>query len=169
MINGDRYGAKIRWLSFLFGRYFNYGNLIHERYVYSHTNSDFLPFRKHGISAGPGSVLSTQPDIKNEITNFHREKLPSCNTSDVSSPVYGDEKVGRVSQCGRRYLHVAYVSIRLLCGTFDVGHWRAAIAKNSATLTHVPQNDIIVFSFDHITIRQLRIYETRSNYILSIN
>jgi len=54
-------------------------------------------------------VLSTRPGIKSKITNFHGEKFPSRNTSDVSLPVYGGEKVGRVSQRGRRYLHVAYV------------------------------------------------------------
>lgn len=92
---------------------------------------DFLSFRKHGDSAGPRGVLSTRAGIKSKITNFHGEKLPSRNTSDVSSPVYGGEKVGRVSQRGRRYLHVAYVSIRLLCGTFGVGHSRSNREKLS--------------------------------------
>lgn len=83
---------------------------------------EFLSFKNHFVFLRVcASNNVTQPAIKNKIRNFHKEKLSSRNTSDVSSAIYGGEKVGRVSQRRRRYLHVAlYVSIRLLCETFDV-------------------------------------------------
>lgn len=89
---------------------------------------------------GPFRASPTGPAIKNKITNFNGKELSSRNTSDVSSAIYGGEKVGRVSQRGRRYLHVAHVSIRLLHGTLDVGH-RNRSNREKSRGSRVPQTD----------------------------
>lgn len=132
--------------SFLFVAYFNYQRNfdIHIWQIWWQT-IEFLSFRKHRVSAGPCNAFDnvTQSAIKNKITNFHREKFSSRNTSDVSSAIYGGEKVGRVSQRRRRYLHVAlYVSIRLLCGTFERQN-RSSREKNSLTFCMMIQHEFV--------------------------
>lgn len=142
--------------SFLFAAYSNYQRNFDSRDIHTwqiwRQTIEFLSFRKHRVSAGPLDTFDnvTQPAIKNKITNFHREKLSSCNTSDVSSAIYGGEKVGRVSQRRRRYLHVAlHVSIRLLCETIDVEI--EAVAKKIRWLTFRMMIHHRASSFDHVT------------------
>lgn len=81
--------------------------IFHGKYTYDKFHDKGSNFsRLKIISAGLRNISDnvTQFAIKNKIRNCHREKLSSRNTSDVSSAIYGGEKVGRVSQRKRRYL-----------------------------------------------------------------